>query len=86
MSLLATQKQKQFFAGILLVSLFVVAAWAWPKFETQSERSTARMIELLQTSEGLRQIEKDWERIWFTDQPSHLTYERVSFEDQGSKE
>ena len=36
-----------------------------------------RMHELLNTSEDLRQIEYEWERIWFTDQPSHLTPERV---------
>ena len=36
-----------------------------------------RIKELLNNSEDLRQIEYEWERIWFTDQPSHLTPERV---------
>jgi hypothetical protein len=36
-----------------------------------------RMRELMNTSEDLRQIEYEWERIWFTDQPSHMTPERV---------
>jgi hypothetical protein len=36
-----------------------------------------RMHELLNNSEDLRQIEYEWERIWFTDQPSHMTPERV---------
>lgn len=36
-----------------------------------------RVQELLNTSEDLRQIEYEWERIWFTDQPSHLTPERT---------
>ena len=36
-----------------------------------------RIVELLNNSEDLRQIEYEWERIWFTDQPSHLTPERV---------
>jgi hypothetical protein len=36
-----------------------------------------RMTELLNNSEDLRQIEYEWERIWFTDQPSHMTPERV---------
>ena len=36
-----------------------------------------RVTELLNNSEDLRQIEYEWERIWFTDQPSHLTPERV---------
>lgn len=37
-----------------------------------------RVIELLNQSEDLRQIEYEWERIWFTDMPSHLTPERVN--------
>jgi hypothetical protein len=36
-----------------------------------------RMHELLNQSEDLRQIELEWERFWFTDQPSHMTPERV---------
>jgi hypothetical protein len=36
-----------------------------------------RMQELLNVSEDLRQIEYEWERIWFVDQPSHMTPERV---------
>jgi len=36
-----------------------------------------RVHELMSNSEDLRQIEYEWERIWFMDQPSHLTPERV---------
>ena len=36
-----------------------------------------RIVELLNNSEDLRQIEYEWERIWSADQPSHLTRERV---------
>jgi len=36
-----------------------------------------RTHELLNQSEDLRQWRAEWERIWFTDQPSHLTPERV---------
>jgi hypothetical protein len=36
-----------------------------------------RINELLNNSEDLRQIEYEWERIWFTDEPSHMTPERV---------
>ena len=36
-----------------------------------------RIRELMNQSEDLRQIEYEWERIWFTDQPSHMTPERV---------
>lgn len=42
-----------------------------------SSNPNRRMRELLNTSEDLRQIEYEWERIWFTDQPSHMTPERV---------
>jgi len=36
-----------------------------------------RMNQMLNVSENLRQIEYEWERFWFTDQPSHLTPIRV---------
>ncbi len=36
-----------------------------------------RITELISQSEDLRQIEYEWERIWFTDQPSHMTPERI---------
>ena len=36
-----------------------------------------RMFELMNNSEDLRQIEYEWERIWFNDQPSHMTPERI---------
>ena len=37
----------------------------------------SQLQEALNNSEDLRQIELEWERIWFTDQPSHMTYDRV---------
>jgi hypothetical protein len=36
-----------------------------------------RMDVLLNQSEDLRQMQGVWRRFWFTDQPSHLTYQRV---------
>jgi hypothetical protein len=36
-----------------------------------------RITELMNQSEDLRQIELEWERIWFVDHPSHMTPERV---------
>jgi len=36
-----------------------------------------RMQELIYNSEDLRQIEYEWQRIWFVDEPSHMTPERV---------
>jgi hypothetical protein len=37
-----------------------------------------RMEQLMVQSEDLRQIHEEWRRIWFTDQPSHLTWERTN--------
>jgi hypothetical protein len=42
-----------------------------------SSQPNRRMGELLNTSEDLRSIQDTWERIWFTDQPSHMTPDRV---------
>ncbi|MER3417139.1 MAG: hypothetical protein C4297_13150 [Gemmataceae bacterium] len=36
-----------------------------------------RSRELMVVSEDLRVIQDEWERIWFIDQPSHLTPYRV---------
>jgi hypothetical protein len=36
-----------------------------------------RINQLINQSEDLRQIEQEWLRIWFTDQPSHMTYDRI---------
>ena len=36
-----------------------------------------RTRQLLYTSEDFRALLNEWERIWFLDQPSHLTPHRV---------
>ena len=36
-----------------------------------------RTRQLIFTSEDLRQMMEEWERIWFLDQPSHLTPRRT---------
>jgi hypothetical protein len=36
-----------------------------------------RTRQLIFTSEDLRAILAEWERIWFLDQPSHMTPQRV---------
>lgn len=36
-----------------------------------------RTDQLLNQSEDLRQIGKEWRRIWHNDMPSHMTPERV---------
>jgi coenzyme F420-reducing hydrogenase beta subunit len=42
-----------------------------------SSDPNTRMQQLINQSEDLRQIEAEWRRFWFNDQPSHLTPERV---------
>lgn len=33
--------------------------------------------QLIYVSENYRQMQNTYRRFWFTDQPSHLTYERI---------
>ena len=39
---------------------------------------TLRTEALLNTSEDLRQVQKEFSRFFFTDQPSHMTYDRIN--------
>ena len=66
------------FVAALTLVLALMASWVFCGFiNIYSADPNKRMVELLNTSEDLRQIENEWERIWFVDQPSHLTPERV---------
>lgn len=38
-----------------------------------SPRPERRVQQLLYTSEDLRMLVEEWERIWFLDQPSHMS-------------
>jgi hypothetical protein len=42
-----------------------------------SSDPNTRVQQLINNSEDLRQAEYEWRRIWFSDQPSHMTPERV---------
>jgi hypothetical protein len=42
-----------------------------------SSDPNTRQAQLLNQSEDLRQVGVEWQRIWFTDQPSHMTPERI---------
>jgi hypothetical protein len=42
-----------------------------------SSDPNVRMSQLLNQSEDLRQMQGEWRRFWFNDQPSHLTAERT---------
>jgi hypothetical protein len=64
-----------------LLLLGVVAGLAFANagclFSAHGPEPNTRMEGLIHQSEDLRQIRGEWRRIWFTDQPSHLTPERV---------
>jgi hypothetical protein len=63
--------------------IFTVAAAAWLATSTgcfipiYSADPARRAQQLIFTSEDLRLFLDEWERIWFLDQPSHLTPLRV---------
>lgn len=46
-------------------------------FSAHGSDPNTRMEGLQNQSEDLRQIRDEWRRIWFTDQPSHLSPQRV---------
>ena len=62
---------------LLVVLAGLVAGNTGCLINQYSSDPNRRIAELLNNSEDLRQIEYEWERIWFNDQPSHLTPERV---------
>lgn len=61
----------------LLAIVGVLVATTGCLINAYSSDPNRRMHELLNQSEDLRQIESEWERFWFTDQPSHLSPERT---------
>ena len=62
--------------------LIVVAALAASNtgcfLNAYSSNPQRRIVELINQSEDLRQVELEFERFWFVDQPSHMTYEPPS--------
>jgi hypothetical protein len=71
---------------MLSASWSAYALWSsvpfWPLPPMQTVDPNVGMQQLLNSSEDLRGIESEWEKIWSNDQPSHLTPERK----QGSSE
>jgi hypothetical protein len=63
---------------LLLVLAGLVLSNTGCLINAYSSDPNRRMNELLNNSEDLRQIEYEWERFWFNDQPSHMTPERVN--------
>ncbi len=61
---------------LLAVSAFILSQTGCI-INMYSSDPNRRVMQLLNQSEDLRQMEYEWERVWFTDMPSHLTPERV---------
>ncbi len=64
-----------------LLLAIVAAAWLSSNvgclIPAYSGDPARRVQELIFTSEDLRQFLDEWERIWFLDQPSHMTPYRM---------
>lgn len=61
--------------GVLLCTLLSTSVGCFlPIYSADPSRRTRQLIF---TSEDMRQLLNQWERIWFLDQPSHMSPERV---------
>jgi hypothetical protein len=60
-----------------LIAVVGLAANSGCILNQYSSDPNIRMQQLLYQSEDLRQIQNEWRRFWFNDQPSHLTPERI---------
>ena len=61
----------------MLFAAMVMAASTGCLIPMYSGDPVRRAEQLIYTSEDLRQITDEWERIWFLDQPSHMTLYRT---------
>jgi hypothetical protein len=61
-------------AALLAASLASSTGCFLPIYSADPGRRTEQ---LLYTSEDLRALIEQWERIWFVDQPDHMTPRRV---------
>jgi hypothetical protein len=61
-------------ATLLAVTLATNVGCFLPIYSADPARRTRQ---LLFTSEDMRNIIEEWERIWFLDQPDHMTPRRV---------
>ena len=64
--------RRLFCSALLAVALATSTGCFIPIYSGDPVR---RARQLLFTSEDLRSILDEWERVWFLDQPSHLTQE-----------
>jgi hypothetical protein len=62
---------------LLLATVTLASANSGCLLNTYSPDPNERVQELLNNSEDMRTMRYTWERIWFNDEPSHLTPDRV---------
>jgi hypothetical protein len=60
-------------AGWILLAALTVSTGTGCLIPMYSGDPIRRAQQLIYTSEDLRAITDEWERIWFLDQPSHMT-------------
>ena len=60
-------------AAYLLIAAALLATSTGCLIPMYSADPVRRAQQLIYTSEDLRSITDEWERIWFLDQPSHMT-------------
>ena len=63
--------RKQAFVGLLMFSAAITQIGCIMPIFSSSPDTRAR--ELINVSEGYRQITEIWERLWFLDQPDFMT-------------
>jgi hypothetical protein len=66
--------RKLIVAALLGVSLSSSVGCFIPAYSGDPTRRTQQLI---YTSENLRMLLEEWERIWFLDQPSHMSPHRT---------
>ena len=62
---------------LALIAVIALTANSGCILNQYSSDPNVRMQQLLYQSEDLRQMQNEWRRFWFNDQPGHLTPERI---------
>lgn len=66
--------RRYFVATLLGIALACNVGCFLPAYDADP---AVRAEQLLNQSEDLRNLRKEWQRFWFLDQPSHMTIERT---------
>ena len=60
-----------------LIAVIALTANSGCLINQYSSEPNVRMAQMLNQSEDLRQMGKEWRRFWFNDMPSHMSTERM---------